>query len=70
MKTSLVTIQVPLHPSTVALRSAIEAALGQYGQPLRWAITAIEDRTQTAHVEAVVTLEAAASALETPQHSA
>ena len=61
MKTSLVTIQVPLQSSTVDLRAAIETALSQYGEPLRWAITAIEHQTQLAQVEAVVTLESAPS---------
>lgn len=61
MKTSLVTIQVPLQSSTVDLRAAIETALSQYGEPLRWAITAIEHQTQLVQVEAVVTLESAPS---------
>lgn len=39
-----------------ALRSHIEAALSDHGDPLRWAITAIDQANQTAHVEAVVTV--------------
>ena len=38
-----------------ALRSHIEAQLTQHGDPLRWAITAIDQANQTASVEAVVT---------------
>ena len=39
-----------------ALRSHIETVLSDYGDPLRWAVTAIDQTNQTAHVEAVVTL--------------
>lgn len=65
MKTSLVTIQVPLQTSTAALRDAIETALSQHGQPLRWAITTIDDGSQRAHVEAVVTLDVTGPISET-----
>lgn len=58
MKTSFVTIQVPLQPSTVLLRSAIEAELNACGQPLRWAITSVDEQAQVAHVDAVVTTPA------------
>ncbi|MEL6160525.1 MAG: hypothetical protein AAFQ40_06485 [Cyanobacteria bacterium J06623_5] len=37
------------------LRSHIEAELAAYGAPLRWAITRVDEATQTAYVEAVVT---------------
>lgn len=38
-----------------ALRSHIETQLIQHGDPLRWAITAIDRANQIASVEAVVT---------------
>ncbi|WP_052050969.1 hypothetical protein [Leptolyngbya sp. KIOST-1] len=43
------------------LVSAIEAALAERGEPLRWAITGVNTATQTAIVEAVVTTGAAPS---------
>ena len=58
--TEFVQISVPLHTSGIALRDTIEAQLRAYGEPLRWAITAVEDRR--AQVEAVVTVVAAAPA--------
>ncbi|MGB3788329.1 MAG: hypothetical protein WA949_09980 [Phormidesmis sp.] len=38
-----------------ALRSHIETQLAAHGDPLRWAITAVDSTSCTAHVEAVVT---------------
>lgn len=38
-----------------ALRSHIETQLMTHGDPLRWAITAVDSDNQTAQVEAVVT---------------
>lgn len=38
-----------------ALRSHIETQLATYGDPLRWAITAVDSTDCTAQVEAVVT---------------
>ncbi len=55
MKTSFVTIQVPLKDSTVSLCLSIEDELTRYGTPLRWAITNLDRVAQTAHVEAIVT---------------
>lgn len=71
MQTKFVTIEVSLlaPPSQLraavagsdlmrsdALRSHIETTLSDHGDPLRWAITAIDQANQTAHVEAVVTV--------------
>lgn len=70
MQTRLITLQVPIQapPSELrsalpgsdllrsdALRSHIETQLATHGDPLRWAITAIDTDSQTACVEAVVT---------------
>ena len=38
-----------------ALRSHIETQLAAHGDPLRWAVTAVDTDSQTAQVEAVVT---------------
>ncbi|NEQ50085.1 MAG: hypothetical protein F6K11_08135 [Leptolyngbya sp. SIO3F4] len=49
-----VQITVPLQSSGIDLRDKIEAQLQSYGEPLRWAITAV---TGTAvMIEAVVTV--------------
>ncbi|MEM9807253.1 MAG: hypothetical protein AAF959_18465 [Cyanobacteria bacterium P01_D01_bin.56] len=48
-----VQIQVALHGTGPDLRDCIEARLGEHGQPLRWAITAVD--STTARVEAIVT---------------
>ena len=70
MKTKLITLEVSLLAPTDrlreavagsdvlrsdALRSHIETQLTDHGDPLRWAITAIDPASQTARVEAVVT---------------
>lgn len=53
MKTAFITLALPI-PSTIAeLHAAIETALNHHGEPLRWAITRIEN--DTAHIEAIVT---------------
>ena len=55
METQFVTIQVPIQASTGETRNAIEAALAELGQPLRWAITALDKTQAMATVEAIVT---------------
>ncbi len=70
MNTKLITLEVSLLAPTDrlceavggsnllrsdALRSHIETQLTHHGNPLRWAITAIDSANQTARVEAVVT---------------
>ena len=54
LTTQFVLIKVELSTGGIALRNHIEAQLRAYGEPLRWAITAV-DKT-TVQVEAVVTL--------------
>ncbi|MBW4653582.1 MAG: hypothetical protein KME20_11190 [Kaiparowitsia implicata GSE-PSE-MK54-09C] len=74
MLTQFVTIEVPLEglrvdrvsaetglalsPAAANLPAAIYQALKQYGEPLRWAVTAVDTPTRTATVEAVVTYSA------------
>lgn len=50
-------IVLAAEPSLVAM---IEAALRERGEPLRWAIASVNPAAQTARIEAVVTVEAAA----------
>ena len=55
METQFVTIQVPIQSEPGETRDRIEAALSELGQPLRWAITAIDKAQSLATVEAIVT---------------
>lgn len=56
MLTQFVSLTVPLQPSSAAMERAIAQTLQSYGEPLRWAITAVDADTQTAAIEAVVTV--------------
>lgn len=56
MLTQFVTVSVPLPPTPLALERAIAQALQADGEPLRWAITAVDTEQRVAVVEAVVTL--------------
>ncbi len=58
MTTHFITAEIDLQASPVELNQAIEAELQKRGEPLRWAITEVNEETQTAQVEAVVTCEA------------
>lgn len=40
--------------NVLGLDTAIEAALQQWGEPLRWAITTIDRETNIAQIEAIV----------------
>ncbi|MGG6238293.1 hypothetical protein ACQ4N7_06595 [Nodosilinea sp. AN01ver1] len=55
LATHFITIDVSLEKTGGDLVSAIEAALAERGEPLRWAITQVNPAAQTATVEAVVT---------------
>jgi hypothetical protein len=55
LTTHFISLTIPLGPGGSRLVGAIEAALAERGQPLRWAITQVDQATQTATVEAVVT---------------
>lgn len=52
--THFVTAEVELQDTADAMQQAIEAELRQWGEPLRWAIVAVDAVGQTAQVEAVV----------------
>lgn len=56
--TRFIDLDLPLSGSAAAdLPHQVEIALRQWGEPLRWAITRIDRSQQTAHIEAIVTVE-------------
>jgi hypothetical protein len=57
MTTHFITAEIDLQESSVELNQAIEAELEKRGEPLRWAVTEVNEETQTVQVEAVVTRE-------------
>ena len=56
MLTQFISLTVPLQPTPAAMEQAIAQSLQSYGEPLRWAITAVDVESQTTAVEAVVTV--------------
>lgn len=56
MTTTFVTVEVALQADPAALHRSIAQTLRQHGDPLRWAITAVDQGRQVALVEAVVTV--------------
>lgn len=61
MTTHFITAEVDLQETPTELEKAIEAELQKQGEPLRWAITSVDEPQQKATVEAVVTLDAASA---------
>jgi hypothetical protein len=57
MTTHFITAEVDLQETPTELQQLIEAELQKQGEPLRWAITSVDEEQQKATVEAVVTLE-------------
>lgn len=57
MTTHFITAEIELTESTEDLQAAIETELQKRGEPLRWAITAVDEDQQKAVVEAVVTTD-------------
>ncbi|MDB9437564.1 hypothetical protein PN450_12330 [Dolichospermum lemmermannii CS-548] len=55
MTTHFITAEIELQETATELEKAITAELQKQGEPLRWAITAIDEEQQIATVEAVVT---------------
>lgn len=55
MTTHFITAEIDLQENPVQLQQAIEAELEKRGEPLRWAVTAVDETEQKAQVEAVVT---------------
>ena len=58
MTTHFITAEVDLQETPTELENAIEAELQKQGEPLRWAITSVDEPQQKATVEAVVTTAA------------
>jgi hypothetical protein len=55
MTTHFITAEIDLQESPQQLQQAIEAELEKRGEPLRWAVTHIDEEEQKAKIEAVVT---------------
>ncbi|MBD2501305.1 hypothetical protein [Anabaena azotica] len=55
MTTHFISAEIDIQETPTELQAAIEAELKKQGEPLRWAITAVDDEQQKATVEAVVT---------------
>jgi hypothetical protein len=54
MTTHFITAEIELQETPTELEKAITAELEKQGEPLRWAITDVDEEEQTATVEAVV----------------
>ncbi|GBF78875.1 hypothetical protein [Aphanothece sacrum] len=57
MTTHFITAEIDLLENPLKLQQVIEAQLQQKGQPLRWAITQVDQDTQKVQIEAIVTTE-------------
>lgn len=55
MTTHFIEVDVDLQDSPLKMQQVIETALQEHGQPLRWAVTAVDTEQQKARVEAIVT---------------
>ena len=55
MTTHFITAEIALQETPAQLQQAIEKELQKRGEPLRWAITSVDQDKQTAQVEAIVT---------------
>lgn len=58
MTTHFITAEIDLQASPAETQRAIEAELQKRGEPLRWAITEVNEATQKAIVEGIVTVPA------------
>jgi len=57
MTTHFITAEIDLQETPIKLKQEIESQLEKEGDPLRWAVTAVDKDKQTAMVEAIVTKE-------------
>ncbi len=55
MTTHFITAEVDLQSTPIKLKQEIEKQLQKQGEPLRWAVTNIDQEKQKAQVEAIVT---------------
>ncbi|MBU7585338.1 MAG: hypothetical protein KAF91_21025 [Nostoc sp. TH1S01] len=58
MTTHFITAEIDIQETSTELQTAIEAELKKQGEPLRWAITSVDEAQQKVAVEAVVTKSA------------
>ena len=57
MTTHFITAEIDLQENPLQLKQEIEAQLEQQGEPLRWAITEVDQEQEKVIVEAIVTTE-------------
>ncbi|WP_146138436.1 hypothetical protein [Chamaesiphon polymorphus] len=57
MKIQLVEIEMDITAAPGELAMAIESKLQEWGEPLRWAITAVDRETNIAQIEAIAIAE-------------
>ena len=57
MTTHFIKAEIDLQENPVQLQQEIEAQLEQKGEPLRWAITEVDQEQEKVTVEAIVTKE-------------
>jgi hypothetical protein len=57
MTTHFITAEIDLQESPLALQQEIEAELQKRGEPLRWAVTDVDEDQQKVTVEAILTRE-------------
>ena len=55
MTTHFITAEINLQENPLQLQQEIETELKKRGEPLRWAVTAVDEEKQKVQVEAVVT---------------
>ncbi|MBE9056511.1 hypothetical protein [Sphaerospermopsis sp. LEGE 08334] len=55
MTTHFITAEIDLQETPTELQKVIEAELKKQGEPLRWAVTSVDEEQEKATVEAVVT---------------
>ena len=55
IQSDFITVELPLENSPLQMQQAIEIALKQWGDPLRWAVMEVDVVNQIAKVEAIVT---------------
>lgn len=57
MTTHFISAEIDFQQTPSELQTAIEAELKKQGEPLRWAVTAVDTEREKVTVEAVVTIQ-------------
>ena len=55
MITDFISLEIDLQENTAQLHKSIEVELRKNGEPLRWAITAVDSESKKVTLEAVIT---------------